>query len=251
MIRILPLAAAAAAVAGFCALGIWQLQRAEEKAVFLERIEQAREASPREIGSVTEVDRLAEDSREPVYVRARLAGRYLHERQFLLDNQIAEGRAGFEVLTPLVIEGGVVIVNRGWHPMGRDRSDLPAVSVDGERRTVTGVLGPFPGAGIEVAPSTGAGWPRLVQYPDPADLRGMLDRPVAPLMLRLDPGESDGYRRDWDPDIMGPRRHYGYAAQWFALALTVIVVTVVLELRRRRRGGVDGSDHGHRENDDA
>jgi len=245
LIRALPLAAAAAAVAGFCALGIWQLQRAEEKAILLKRIDQAREASPRDIGSVTEIARLAEDSRGPVYVRARLGGRYLHERQFLLDNQIDDGRAGFEVLTPLTIDGGVVIVNRGWLPMGRDRSDLPAISVDGERRTVTGVLGPFPGAGIEVAPSTGGGWPRLVQYPDPADLRGMLDRPVAPLMLRLDPGTPDGYRRDWQPEIMGPRRHYGYAVQWFALALTVIVVTVVVELRRIRR------QKAHREHDDA
>lgn len=233
--RALPLLAAVAATAGFCALGIWQLQRAEEKATLLERIEQARDASPREIASLTEIERLAAGSRGPLYSRARIAGRYLSERQFLLDNQIAEGRAGFEVLTPLAIEGGVVVVNRGWVPMGRNRNDLPEIAVEGERRTVTGVLGPFPGAGIEVAPTAGNGWPRLVQYPDPADVRGMLNRPVAPLMLRLDARAPDGYRRDWEPEIMGPRRHYGYAVQWFALALTVVVVTVGLELRRGRR----------------
>ncbi|KKD57741.1 hypothetical protein VM57_01405 [Stenotrophomonas maltophilia] len=31
-----------------------------------------------------------------------------------------------------------------------------------------------------------------------------------------------------------PQRHLGYAVQWFGLALTVLVVALVLEWRRRR-----------------
>ena len=55
-------------------------------------------------------------------------------------------------------------------------------------------------------------------------------------VLRLDPALPFGDERDLDllPNTLPPQRHLGYAVQWFGLALTVLVVAVVLERRRRR-----------------
>ena len=55
-------------------------------------------------------------------------------------------------------------------------------------------------------------------------------------VLRLDPALPFGDERDLDllPNTLPPQRHLGYAVQWFGLALTVLVVVLVLEWRRRR-----------------
>ncbi len=44
--------------------------------------------------------------------------------QFLLDNMTHAGRAGYEVLTPLLLDDGrVLLVNRGWLPLPDGRRD--------------------------------------------------------------------------------------------------------------------------------
>jgi surfeit locus 1 family protein len=51
-------------------------------------------------------------------------------------------------------------------------------------------------------------------------------------LVLLDPGEPDGYVRNWSAPGFPPMRHLGYAVQWFALALTLAVIYVVTNLRR-------------------
>jgi cytochrome oxidase assembly protein ShyY1 len=53
-------------------------------------------------------------------------------------------------------------------------------------------------------------------------------------MLLLDPGAADGYVRDWQPPGLAPARHWAYAIQWWAFALTLIVLWIVLAVRRAR-----------------
>ena len=54
-------------------------------------------------------------------------------------------------------------------------------------------------------------------------------------MLLLAPEASDGYLRDWSQDDrrFPPQRHYGYAAQWFAFAATLLAIFLKLNLKRR------------------
>src|SRR6185312_11348887 len=70
------------------------------------------------------------------FQRVSVAGRYDAMYQFLLDNRINEGRAGYEVLTPLDLDDGrTVLVNRGWVPFSGYREKLPDVSLSPEPRT--------------------------------------------------------------------------------------------------------------------
>ncbi len=46
--------------------------------------------------------------------------------------------------------------------------------------------------------------------------------------------EPDGYVRTWSPPGFPPMRHIGYAVQWFALALALLVIYLVTNLRQGR-----------------
>ena len=54
-----------------------------------------------------------------------------------------------------------------------------------------------------------------------------------PLTLVLDEGQSGGLQYDWAPStVMGPERHLGYAVQWLALAVALLIIYVGVNTRR-------------------
>lgn len=80
------------------------------------------------------------------------------------------------------------------------------------------------------------GWPRVLNYPDVEQLRCQYDGDVANGLLLLDEADPRGFARNWQNQFeqMPPVRHFGYALQWFAMALAVAVIFVVLNTRRIR-----------------
>jgi len=207
-------------------LGIWQLDRAAQSRAQL--ADYAR--------SDTAPVPLPPASRPlPRYARVRLAGHYLAERQFLLDNMTHAGVAGYRVLTPFATSGGdTVLVDRGWVPPGPRRTTLPAIAVGGDARELSGRIDALPRPGIELEAAPGSGpWPRVVGFPRLPELGAALGRPLYPGIVLLDADAPDGYLRDWRPGGMPPERHVGYAVQWFALALTLVIGYVIASLRKR------------------
>jgi surfeit locus 1 family protein len=221
---------AAAAVAGFVSLGAWQLERAQEKRALIESFERGAQTSV-ELGAAP-VDAL------PRYQHVAVAGRYDPARQVLLDNMPSStGQAGYRVLTPLRRAGSarLLLVDRGWVPVGASRGILPRVEVAANEREVTGRLDQLPVPGVRIGAAAGAGaagWPRVLNFPVRADLEQVLGQPVEPRILLLDSAVSDGFERVWRPSLgFPPERHLGYAAQWFALAIVVVVVFVALSMQ--------------------
>jgi len=66
------------------------------------------------------------------------------------------------------------------------------------------------------------------------ELAQHLQRELAPVSVLLDAGAEDGYLRRWRPIEFGPDRHIGYAVQWFALALTLLIIYIVVNFRRSK-----------------
>jgi surfeit locus 1 family protein len=207
-------------------LGAWQLDRAAESRAQLA-------AFARSDGAPLPLPPAARAL--PRYARVRLVGRYLPERQFLLDNMMHAGVAGYRVLTPFATDGGdTVLVDRGWVPAAASRASLPPVAVGAETRELAGRVDALPRPGIELAAAADGGrWPRVVGYPKLADLGRTLGRTLYPQIVLLDADARDGYLRDWRPGGLAPERHVGYAVQWFALALTLVVGFVIVSLRQR------------------
>jgi surfeit locus 1 family protein len=206
------------------ALGTWQLGRAEEKRAFLEQQEQGSASEIIELSTAIEinVDALR-------YKKVQVTGHYDQTHQFLIDNQISDGKAGYFVLTPLVLQGEAkaVLVNRGWIPLNQDRTILPNVQIKEQQTVVTGRINRFPAIGIKLA---GAeiptdSWPSVVQVVDSQVLANKLAYPLFPFQIELGKDSPEGYKREWQRTaIMLPEQHTAYAVQWFALALTLTIL---------------------------
>jgi surfeit locus 1 family protein len=109
--------------------------------------------------------------------------------------------------------------------------------VSPRHRAVSGRLDTLPEPGVRVGTAGVPGdrnWPRVLNFPRQQDVEQALGERVESRIVLLDPAEPDGYERVWRPAMrFGPERHLGYAIQWFALALAVLVAFVALSLRRR------------------
>jgi surfeit locus 1 family protein len=208
------------------ALGSWQLQRAGEKRALYDDF--AAGGTPVLLdGASGGLDELRR------YAPVRASGRYLAERQFLLDNMVEGQQAGYRVLTPLLLdEGRAVLVDRGWIPRDFGAAGLPPVTVDDAPRTVAGQIDRLPRPGLVLAAELAPGWPKVVQFPTRDELSLALGLTLVPGVVLLDAAERDGYRRDWRPSDFGPERHVGYAVQWFSLALTLVILYLVWSFRK-------------------
>jgi surfeit locus 1 family protein len=212
-------------------LGVWQLNRAEQKREFL-ILEEQRLAS-----DALELSEKVTDQPEVLRYRKVIGkGTYDSNHQFLLDNQISEGKAGYFVLTPFLLQGQnkAVLVNRGWVPSGADRSVLPALHISQEATSITGRINNFPSVGIKLAgaeiPSDN--WPSLVQVANSTVLEKKLDYPLFEFQIELDKELPDGFKREWRiSTVMLPEQHIAYAIQWFLLSLTLSIIFIWYSLK--------------------
>lgn len=80
-------------------LGMWQWHKAEQKQAIMQALKPRGDA----------VELRTQDLEVPSHVEALhlqtvvIKGRYLPQYSFLLDNQVVDGRVGFNVITPLLL----------------------------------------------------------------------------------------------------------------------------------------------------
>ena len=212
----------------FVRLGVWQWQRGEERAAAATRFARGADAvlelGTRDVGEA------------PLYQRIGVEGELDATHQFLLDNRTFEGRAGYEVLTPLVRAAApALLVDRGWVPFTGSRARLPDVTLTaGGPVRLTGRVAVLPAPGLasgRAAPANTGPWPKVASYPDTAQLAAALGRPLSSRILLLDPAAPFGYVRAWQPPGLPPLRHFSYAVQWWSFALATLVLWVVLSRR--------------------
>ncbi|SDU02622.1 SURF1 family protein [Geopseudomonas guangdongensis] len=213
-------------------LGVWQLQRGEEKRALLAA--QAERAALPAL-AVAELAGLA----EPGFRRVRLHGRFDAAHSLLLDNRLRDGRVGVELLQPFLDRpsGRWVLVNRGWLAWPDRRVPPHFATPPGELSLEARVHRP-PGAAFllgDGAAAAAGDWPRLVNAVDAAALWRELGRQGLADELRLEPGPAR-YVGAWPLVNMSPDKHLGYALQWFALAATLLGLTVWLAVSSTRGG---------------
>ena len=219
-------------------LGQWQLDRAAWKQALVDA-HAARIGEPaRPLQSLLSSSTTAADLE---YRQVTAEGIYDLDHQLLLDNQIHQGAAGYHVLTPLRLNGAGsgdawVLVNRGWVPLGDSRTQLPALSGPAGPVSVRAMirLPPEKAFRLESVEEAGTGWPRVIQLLELGPIGQRLGHSLLPLVLLLDPKEPAGFVRDWKP-VYGitPDKHRAYAAQWFTLALVLLLIYVGVNTHRR------------------
>lgn len=219
----------------FCSLGTWQWGRAKQKEAMLAATRQVLDQrNPVPLAAA------ADTARARDYDWAAGDGEFLAGPAVLLDNQTRERRSGvrvYRVFRPAA-GGTPLLVELGWLPLPGDRR-LPAIATPAGTQRVAGLLVPPPAGGIAGPGITPQPNGDLLVIGMQAETLGeALALPVlAPRVLKLDPALPLGYPRDLDilPNTLPPERHVGYAVQWFALALAMLVMALVLTWHSRRK----------------
>jgi surfeit locus 1 family protein len=158
--------------------------------------------------------------REALIDRAAIArGSWRAEKTLFLDNKIHRSRPGYHVLTPLQLSGSevVVLVNRGWIPAPRLRSELPEVMSPTGEVEVSGVTRSFETRIFELqeTPPQGAVW----QHVREADYRRYSGLDALPVLLLQTGADNDGMIRDWGSAENPATKHHGYMAMWLVFAV--------------------------------
>ena len=213
-------------VIAFVRLGVWQLDRAAQKEQLLAAFAAAPQVLPTDFDSVRDTTDVQH------YPHVRVAGHFLAERGYLLDEQIHEGHLGVHAIAVFAGDGEdrLLLVDRGWVAWMHAAGTLPALPLmpTGEI-ALSGIYAPFPGGGIRIggnALTTQTTWPKLTLYLDQAPLAADLGKPLLPRMLLLDPAPDSGFVRTWTPNVMPPERHRAYAVQWFAFAIVALAIFI-------------------------
>jgi surfeit locus 1 family protein len=223
---VVTLVATLAGVALAARLGIWQLDRADQK-IALQTSLEARSREPALDGpSLARSPRAAEAQH---HRRVSVRGRWLAERTVFLDNRQMDGKVGFFVVTPLALATGpgVVLVERGWAPRHfTSRTELPALTTAEGIVAVDGIVAPAPSRLFDLGDAASGPIRQNLDIASFARDTGLDLLPLSVLQLDAPGSTADGLLRHWPAPAADVQKHYGYAFQWFALAAGIAFLYV-------------------------
>lgn len=235
-IKLAPAVSTAIVLPILMALGFWQLDRAELKQQTLDTYTARTTQAAIKLTANDEPSSIKPEQVQ--YSHLAVAGRYDVKRSFLIDNRVHQSQIGFYVITPFVIENSnnVILVNRGWIKGKKYRSELPVFDTIAGKISLNG-LGYIPSKNffavdnVKIDPQN---FPVIIQNIDFAGIKEALKMDVYPFILRLDPNDKTGFIRDWQVVTSSPEKSQSYAAQWFTMALVVVLLFLSSSIKFKR-----------------
>jgi surfeit locus 1 family protein len=201
----------------FFSLGLWQLDRFDQKSVLADRI--AKTAS----GETQIITGRIDAPTDYLLSHVRVSGEFV-EPVILLDSKKYQGDLGHHVVVPLKLSNTDqhLLINLGWQA-GKaedflDEIVVPQGVVELEGQIGTAEKGFRPGFNYPGSEQGGV-W----IYLDPAYLAEHQGYEVLPLVMRLKTALTDELVRDWPVIEPDPGMHIGYAIQWFSFAAILAV----------------------------
>lgn len=231
LIKILPTLCLVLVFSLLLCLGFWQLNRAAYKTTLLQQWQQRQQQPPIAWSQQGDHTTVAEGT------RLQVQGSVFSQQSLLLDNRVHQGQVGVDVISPLQLaDGSLLLVNRGWIPWPWPRDALPALANITEpvnwTVTVKTVPKPFVLQADQYQP---AHFPMLIQAL-PTQWPPLWTQPVQPIYVRLQPDQPHGFVRDWVNNTISPARHQAYAIQWFALAGCAVLIFIRAQRHFKQRG---------------
>ena len=206
-------------------LGYWQLLRADEKQEIVNQYQTNRQQP-----SLTDAQML-DNGQDYQYRQAAIQGEADNERVIILDNRVKYGRPGYEVLQAITISGSAkkLLINRGWVPADLNRSILPVIpSLTGNiqlrgylYRTLKG------GYRLDDGVRNLAQGPSRVGWITVERAEQLFGESFYPYQLRLDSDSVGALETGWPTVSIYPEKHTAYAVQWFAMAVTLLILTLI------------------------
>lgn len=230
--ELIVLVATLAGMALTARLGVWQLDRAEQKLRLQADLDQRGALPPLTLPGLAAS---ADEADAQVHRAAVVEGQWLPAHTVFLDNRQMDGRVGFFVLTPLQLaDGSALLVQRGFRPRDFvDRSRLSPVPTPEGLVTLSGRLARNPARLYEFEAAASGPIRQNLDLAEFAAETGLALRPVS--LLQRSASADDGLTRDWPRPAAGVHTHYGYAFQWFALSALICGLYVWFRIIRPRR----------------
>lgn len=202
-------------------LGIWQLDRLEQRRAFNSQVETMRAMETLDLNQS-----IPEDITSMEWRPVTVTGEYDFENQVAMRNQYKDGEVGYHLITPLLFNGGAVLVNRGWIPADSTSSpedwrafdEAGVVTVTGQIRLGQGK--PAIGGVADALPMDGTRltvWNNL----DVEKMSAQFPYPILDVFVQPSVTEGDDVPPiPFQPNLeLTEGSHFGYALQWFTFAV--------------------------------
>lgn len=213
----------------FIGLGKWQLWRAEQKKILIHTFSTRTKQLPLNVKALS----LRKDY---LYYQASVEGWFDNDHTFLLDNKTLHHRIGYEVYTPFKVKGldQVILVDRGFVPLEASREIIPAIPAIKQTVMITGLLTlpPHYVALGQMTASAVLNWPLRIEFLEMGLLEKYTMYPLFPYVLTLPANHPYGFDNEWQIKTLMPEKHKAYAVQWFALAVTLLILFAILNFKQ-------------------
>jgi surfeit locus 1 family protein len=235
--KLIPTLAAIVLVPFLISLGLWQLDRADQKKVIDSGVKEAQQKEALNLNAFVKNNSTnKEDFSQEIYRTASLLGHYDNDHQFLLDNRTHQGKAGFHVLTPFLLKNTdkTILINRGWITYQGTRDNIPDISITQESINILGVMKQQARA-IVLNNDSGENetrYPKLIQSIELVKLAKELKLELLPIVIELNKNNNTGFIREWQPYYGSIDKHNAYALQWFAMAGILLFLFIKLNTKK-------------------
>ena len=196
-------------------LGSWQVMRGLEKKDIV-----SQHYENKSLSVISEKEMANLNSENLIYRTVNLEGEYQSE-SYILDNRLYRQEAGYEIFTAFeTSEKNLFLINRGW--VSKEDYEKGTEEAEG-KVTIQGVLSPFKRFGLNLVDQIYLdGWPKLVQQVDYETTKNDIGNSINESVIQLSAASAGAFEPIWKPVDLKPSRHFGYALQWFGLALVLI-----------------------------
>ena len=217
-------------------LGIWQLDRLDQRRAFNTQVETMRAADMLDLNQ-----ELPSDIDSMEWRSVAVTGEYDFENQVVIRNQYNGNQYGYHIITPLLFDGGAVLVDRGWIPADgnstpgdwRKYDEIGPQNITGQIRI--GQAQPIIGgvADPELSPEK----KRMDAWNNLNLERIAQQIPYPILTVYVQPNTEDAASAPpiaFQPIVeLTEGSHFGYALQWFTFA-TILFVGYPFYLRKQK-----------------
>lgn len=225
-------------LAGLVKLGLWQTERGAQKQALLDELQRQEEQAPMDLFQILSMPE-AKRHGLPLAVTVTLDP----NRRVLLDNKIHQGKVGYQLLVPAQHAGVHFLINLGWLPAPINREQWPQLPNLREQQMLVGRIknpSQLPVLDRQLLFEQRGSVIRS-QVEHPVELSQVLGLPLEPWLVLLDEQADWGLVRQWQWLSMGPEKHYGYAVQWYSLALAVLILLLFFYWRSWRAGNSEAT----------
>lgn len=223
-------------------LGLWQLDRGNEKLLYEQQLSQRATQSSRPLDTV-----ISEWRKESVRTQQLLNPSTLNGLKadvqlvkpsglvFLLDNQINQGTVGYVIymLGEVLTQDGrkQLLIDLGFVAASNDRRELPQIGnvtlpTNMSGRLYTRSVNPL-SQELGLEDTT----PARIQNINIEALSQYTGQEVLPFIFQPQSLDSWPYEMLWRPTAMKSEKHFGYSFQWFVMAAVLLSLMLLIGYR--------------------